>query len=621
MNIQKRIFSALLFVLLVPTVLFSQHNGNMPVPVVNYSVGTNWQNSIPAQNSLTGYLGEYYNNNLNKRLLNVDEKALVEGFTNRPGKHRWIGEHIGKYLESAVNTWLVTKNKALKEQMDRMAYTLVSAQLPDGYLGTYLPENYWTSWDVWSHKYNLVGLLAYYRVTGDSKILESAKKIGDLMVRVFGDTENKRNIVKSGSHVGMAATSIIDPMVDLYMWTGNRNYLEFCNYIIRSYKQEGGPDIIESLLSKRQVNKVANAKAYEMLSNLVGVLKLYRITGEEKLLEACKIAFDDIASKRLYLTGTISDHERFVDDFVLQSDTAAHMGEGCVTVTWIQFNMQLLSITGDIKYVNEIEKTVYNHLIGAQNPQTGCVSYYTPLIGEKPYSCNITCCLSSIPRGISLIPYINYGKLHNKPTIFFYESARIADTVTTSENKKVPVVFVIDSKFPEKGQASIQVQTESRQAFNVLLRKPDWVKSFTVSVNGKMISGTGEIFSIEREWKNGDVINVSFDIPVSTIDGGLSYPGYIAFKRGPQILAVDASFNSTLNIKSNPEFKIVSDLKKAEKVLPVNWIGKQAYSIRILDKSRNSKSLILVPYAQAGQTNGFVSVWIKAGKMGSAKNF
>ena len=103
------------------------------------------------------------------------------------------------------------------------------------------------------------------------------------------------------------------------------------------------PSIVETLLREKRVDKVAKAKAYEMLSNIVGILKLYRITKEERLLNVSKYAFDDIVSKRLYVTGTTSDHERFQEDDVLKADTAAHMGEGCVTTTWIQFGIQLFS--------------------------------------------------------------------------------------------------------------------------------------------------------------------------------------------------------------------------------------------------------------------------------------
>src|SRR5690606_28770352 len=113
------------------------------------------------------------------------------------------------------------------------------------------------------------------------------------------------------------------------------------------------------------------------------------------------------------------------------------MGEGCVTTTWLQLNFQLLSLFGDMKYVDELERTVYNHLIGAENPQTGCVSYYTPLMGAKPYDCSITCCLSSVPRGIAMIPLLTNGKISGNPSFLFYQ----AGTYKTKLNNKTSLEF------------------------------------------------------------------------------------------------------------------------------------------------------------------------------------
>ena len=493
--------------------------------------------------------------------------------------------------------------------MDRIANTLVSTQLPDGYLGTYLPENYWTSWDVWSHKYNLVGLMAYYSVSGDRKFYTAAVKIGDLLCRTFGDKPGQKDIIKAGSHVGMAATSVLDPMVDLYRWTGDKKYLDFCRYIVSAYDHQGGPAIIKSLLKYQQVNKVANGKAYEMLSNLVGVIKLYRVTGQPELFEASKIAFDDIVAKRLFVSGTTSDHERFKDDFDLQADTAAHMGEGCVTTTWVQFNMQMLGATGEMKYFNEIEKSVYNHLLAAENPATGCVSYYTPLNGIKPYKCHITCCLSSVPRGISLIPYLNYGQLAKVPTVFLYESADIKDRVLVN-NQAMELGLKVQSKFPQQGAATISVSVPKTSTFTIQLRVPVWATGFKATVQGKVYTGKpDELVKISRTWKAADQIAVSFDIPVNILPGGKSYPNDIAIKRGPQVLAFDQSLNKNTDISysvsKNPA--LISQGK-----LPSDWIGKQIYQLPVTTKTGEKIQLTLVPYSDASQTGGSSSVWIPA---------
>ncbi|MBO9619261.1 MAG: glycoside hydrolase family 127 protein, partial [Niabella sp.] len=212
----------------------------LPAQKVPYLVPAAYTIQLPEADRLTGYLGMRYTYNLQNRLLKIDEKGILEGFQSRPGKQRWIGEHVGKYLEAAANTWMITKNGELKTQMDRIFNELIKTQLPDGYLGTYLPDSYWTSWDVWVHKYDLVGLLAYYRVTGDQRALTAAVKVGNLLLKNIGDLPGQKDIIKTGSHVGMAATSVIDPMTDLYQWTGDKRYLDFCNYIITAYDHPEG---------------------------------------------------------------------------------------------------------------------------------------------------------------------------------------------------------------------------------------------------------------------------------------------------------------------------------------------------------------------------------------------
>ncbi len=583
-----------------------------PVEKTGYRIPAVCEIRLPETDRLTGYLGARYDLNLKNRLLKIDEKGILEGFVSRPGKQRWIGEHAGKYLEAAANTWLITKDRELKTQMDRIFTTLIQTQLPDGYLGTYLPDSYWSSWDVWVHKYDLVGLLAYYNATGNARALETAVKVGDLLVKKFGDADGQKDIIKAGSHVGMAATSVIDPMTELYRWTGDQRYLDFCRYIIRSYDHAGGPAIINTLLKEKQVIKVANGKAYEMLSNLVGIVKLYRLTGEPDYLKAARYAFDDIVSKRLFITGTTSDHEHFIADGVLKADTSAHMGEGCVTTTWIQLNMQLFAISGELKYYNEIERAVYNQLLAAENPATGCVSYYTPLIGEKPYRCHITCCLSSVPRGIALLPYLNYVRLNNRPTLLLYEAAAIKDQVRTAAGKELPVSLLVSSDFPDKGSATIKLSIPSTARFALQLRVPVWAKAFKAVAGGRTYTGKADkLIIIDRNWERENKISVSFEIPVQALPGGQSYPGAVAVQRGPQVLSVDQSLNpsldpAALNLNTASGIK----LRQARETLPAEWIGKQAYATTFRNAAGQPQSLILVPYAEAGQTGGTANVWI-----------
>ena len=145
----------------------------------------------PGATQIRGFLGERCRKNESARLLTKNEDELLSGFQNRPGKQAWVGEHAGKWLHAATLAWAYTKSAALRAKLDRVASSLIATQQPDGYLGTYADDARWgmsrdQKWDVWVHKYNLLGLITYHTHTGNQPALEAARKIGDLLVKTFG---------------------------------------------------------------------------------------------------------------------------------------------------------------------------------------------------------------------------------------------------------------------------------------------------------------------------------------------------------------------------------------------------------------------------------------------------
>ncbi|MBL0147142.1 MAG: glycoside hydrolase family 127 protein [Chitinophagaceae bacterium] len=557
------------------------------------------------------------NQNLVERLLKIDEEGILDGYLQRPGHHPWAGEHIGKYLEAACNVWKNTHNAELKIQMDRLMYLLIHSQKEDGYLGTYTQDEYWTSWDVWSHKYNLYGLLAYYNTTGYKPALEACKKMGNLLCATFGNKSGQKDIILAGTHVGMAATSILDPMVELYRYTGDKKYLDFCYYILEAWEQNNGPKIISRLLATGNVKDVGNGKAYEMISNFTGLAKLYRVTADKKILTPILIAWKSIADNKLYITGTTSSMEYFQNDNKLPAEINDHIGEGCVTTTWIQFNKELLAITGDIKYLEQIENSIYNHLLAAENPQTGCVSYYTPLMGAKPYTCYITCCQSSVPRGIALTPNFTVGTVKNILTLMLYEPASYHQTILAA-GKKINLSINVVTNFPETDEVTVVLNTSQTAFFPISLRVPGWCTSFTASVGNTTYTGiSNQYLTLNRLWKTGEKIKISFKMPVQIIGGGSNYPNLIAYKRGPQVLALDESLNGNFlklnTLEAAKLLPVENNFEKVqESILPKQWIGKQVYSVKLATTKKDtpSQNLLLVPFADAGQNNGTVKVWL-----------
>ena len=131
---------------------------------------------------MRGWLGNRVALNEKNRLVKVDLEPLLAGFRQKPGTHPWIGEHIGKWLHASTLAWANTGDPELRRKLDYAAAELVKAQEPDGYLGTYVPEKRFglypgADWDVWSHKYNLMGLLTYYQFTGNEPALNACRKM------------------------------------------------------------------------------------------------------------------------------------------------------------------------------------------------------------------------------------------------------------------------------------------------------------------------------------------------------------------------------------------------------------------------------------------------------------
>ncbi len=374
---------------------------------------------------LEGLLGQRLRVNQEGRLLRADEAAMLGGFERRQGQATAVGEHIGKFLDAASRTWAYTGDERLKLKLDRVAHDLIVMQLPDGYLGTYAKEQRWTGADVSVHKFCLIGLLSYYQVTGDDAALAAARKVGELLVATFGEGPGERDITRSGAHVGMAAVSILEPICTLYRYTADQRFLDFALYIARAEEQAHGPRIVRSMNTTGNVDKTANARAAEMLSTLNGLLELHRLVGEPSYLKAAEIAWNDITARRLYITGAVSAEGHFRDDLYLPGEEASDVGEGCSTVAWIEFNWQLLRLTGDAKYADQIERTVYNHLLGAQDPQNGSVCPYTPLVGHKRPSSSANCCVSSEPRAIAMIPQLAWGTREDGPAVLLYAPGEV----------------------------------------------------------------------------------------------------------------------------------------------------------------------------------------------------
>ena len=569
-------------------------------PAVEAKVNIMFEPANLRDTQYNGWIAERMQINVEKRLLTLDLDMILEPFENRPGKQWWSGEHIGKYLHAATYAWWFTGDDRLMKRMDRAVKRLIDSQLPNGYLGTYKEDDQFGQgdglgwdfpvWDVWTHKYNLIGLLTYYEATEYESALEASMRAADLMYSLY--VVQNRSLRLASAHMGMAATSVLEPIAMLYRLTSEPRYLKFCNRIVDAWEDESDPEtwmyddgchLLNSLLEHGNVYKTANRKAYEMLSNLVGLLEFYRLNPDERFFIACKKAWDDIVSKRLYITGTASYHEQFTPNHRLPSGQA--LGEGCVTVTWLQLTRHLLELTGESQYADELERTIYNALPAAQSPLTGEVTYFSPLIGKKHYNGHdekmdpaISCCSSSIPRGLAMIPTFASGTLNGKPTLLQYIPGKHVLNLAQQT-----VTLNVTGDYPQTGDFEIEVEIDEAIQFPIILRVPTWAKKFEATIDGTTYTPKdSRMIEIERNWSSGDKIEVTIPLEIRRVTDGDKTTESIAFVRGPQVLATDTAVDAEGGIPKS------------------DWWGETIYT-EIAKQNGADKEFKLVTFADAGQ--------------------
>ncbi len=563
---------------------------------------------------LTGWIGSRVEANEKNRLVKMDSNRLLISYRKRPGGQEWDGEHVGKWLHAATLAWVNTGDPELRKKLDITATELVKCQLEDGYLGTYTNDKRWTDWDVWAHKYNLIGLVTYIRYTGNMDVLPACRKVADLLCRTFGDEPGKRDIIGAGHHVGMAPGSVLEPMVLLYRLTGEARYLDFAKYMLRAFEHPNGPKIVSRLLELKRVDKVGNGKAYEMLSCINGILEVYRTTGDPKLLEASLNAWKDMVDNRLYITGAASYGEIFHEDFDLPN--VNNVGETCVTVTWLQFNAQLLRLTGEARFAEQLEHVVLNQLFGAQKPDGSAWGYYVQMEGTKPYRGSIDghCCLSSGPRGVALIPTFASSVDADGVVVNLYDTGTAKLTLRDGK----PVVLTTETIYPSDGKVIITVDTESDHPFTFKARIPAWCRESSVKLNGKPVDariGGDGYAAIKRSWAKGDKVEMNFKMEPRIIVGDHKNEGKVAFMYGPLVLAADdellASSGFQLNAVSigNPDLPALAIAPEAAPDAIKSWPNAQVFHLNAVVRGK-PQEIRLISFADAGSHGKNYKVWL-----------
>lgn len=554
---RTNILSAIIFnmrIFLIACIFFlpvcdSYANDSLKVSGVNY-----FQPLLIRDVEIGGYAGKKLETCIANGIKTMDVAMLIDPFKTKTETRYWQSEFWGKWFTAASDAYQYTEDPVLLAKLKQAAEGLMATQNSDGYIGNYKDEAHLKEWDIWGRKYCLLGLLAYYDISGDKKALGSAKKLANHLIKEIDD----RNISKFGNFRGMAASSVLEPVVLLYKHTKEAKYLQFAKSIVAGWEREDGPKLISKSLNDIPVAKRFSRpknwfsaengqKAYEMMSCYEGLIELYKVTGNEAYKTAVQKAVKDIRDTEIMLTGSGSSLECWYGGKEQQSMPAKNMIETCVTATWLKLCNRMLQLTGKPEYADDIEKTFYNALLGSMTPDGKTWSKYSELNGHRHFGemqCGmpLNCCIASGPRGMMVIPKMVVMKDKEGPVVNFFGNIN-----ATVEMGKLEVSLKQESLFPKSDNVVLYVNPSKKATFRLKIRIPSWSEETSITVNGTALSGIrpGTYAEIEREWTAGDKIVIKLDLQASVLkDAGNSH---FAVQYGPLILAADERFNAGKN--------------------------------------------------------------------------
>ena len=358
----------------------------------------------------------------------------------------WLGEHAGKWLITAARAANRSGDEQLMQTVWTVADYLISVQEDDGYLGTYAKSVRMTApgpypertWDVWVHSYLMLAFLELYHYWPDERYLNVVTKIGDLCIETFGEHGSK-SLAYMGNHVGLSGTILLDPIVELYKVTGEQKYLSFAENIIKQIEERPGLEIVSSCLAGHDMEEIGDGKIYQLNWNFIGIAKLYEVSGNEDYLKAAQHAWQNIVDYHLTLGGgPWGGVGRHAECFNKEGYFNPYgFVETCNTMSWIQFNKQLLHLSGEAKYAEAIEVSAYNALLAAEYPNGEDWCYFILPNGKRHQAIWRDCCKSSGALGLEEIAPAIYGQVEQGVSVNIYTASE--GRITLDDGQSVSV--------------------------------------------------------------------------------------------------------------------------------------------------------------------------------------
>lgn len=492
------------------------------------------------------------------------------------------GEHKGdfsfddtdpyKIIEGASYSLAVKYDPKLDAYLDSVITLIAAAQEPDGYLTTCVTNKctrlsgWWGSsrWEkINSHElYNSGHLyeaaVAHYQATQKRTLLDVAIKNADLVCQVFGPSEGQKHVPSGHPIVEMA-------LVKLYNITNDKKYLDMARYFV----DETGRGTDGHRLSPYSQDHMPILEQEEIVGHAVragylysGVTDVASMQHDHKLFDAVNRVWDNMASKKLYIIGGIGSRaqgEGFGPDYELNNFN--NYCETCASIANVYWNQRMFLATGESKYVDVLERALYNGLIAGVSLSGDKFFYGNPLASDGGFErapwFGCACCPGNVTRFMASVPGYTYAV--NKKDIYVNLFVEGNSKIKVDNNE---VELVQKTKYPWQGEVEIVVNPAAKEKFTMLVRIPGWAKGqpvpsdlyqyvdgakpeVKISVNGqdakKKIRGGYAV--IEREWKAGDKISIHMDMPVRRVQAHkeVKYDeGLLSMERGPIVYALES---------------------------------------------------------------------------------
>jgi len=354
------------------------------------------------------------------------------------------------------------------------------------------------------------------------------------------------------------------------------------------------------------------SKAYEMMSCYEGLAELHRQTGEPSWRAAVEGLVRNVRETEITIVGSGSSGERWCGGALRQHEAVPHWMETCVTATWVKLLAQVHRLGGDPLLVDDLERSVYNALLGALGTDAAWWSHYSPLAGTRgpaPEQCDMhqNCCVASGPRALALVPQLAIMQGREGPLINLF----CAGSARAAMPSGAGVALRVETDYPAGDTIAIAVSPDRTEEFALRLRVPGWSETTELRVNGEARPvEPGRYAILHRTWAPGDTVTLKLDLRARaiTMPGGQPYTAVV---RGPVVLAFDKRITRDLVGQGWAGLRVRAGEGGVVETRPVAVAGaiRLAFEVPFRSAAGRETTLRMCDYASAGQT------WSAASKL------